>query len=51
MHVAEQIEAILEGARFALVGVDRHQPRTGLAEHGAPLAPGGKARASKPAQT
>ena len=32
-----QIVAILERSGLALVAVDRHQPRTGLAQHGAPL--------------
>ena len=30
VQIAKQIEAILEGAGFALVAVDRHQPRPGL---------------------
>ncbi|KAH2808480.1 hypothetical protein KXV85_005980, partial [Aspergillus fumigatus] len=41
---------VLECAGLALVGIDRHHPRSGLAEHGAPLASGRKARAAKPAQ-
>jgi hypothetical protein len=36
--------AVLEGARLALVGVDRHQPRCGLLAHQTPLAPGRKPR-------
>ena len=50
VRIALQIEAILEGAGLALVAVDRHQPRPGLAEHRAPFAPGRKAGAAEPAQ-
>ena len=45
-----EIEAVLEGAGFALVAIDRHQPRTGLAEHRAPFAARGKAGAAEAAQ-
>src|SRR6478736_2435273 len=50
MHVAQQIEAIFEGSRFALVGVDGHQPRTGLTKHRAPFATRRKTGAAKPAE-
>src|SRR5262245_46175787 len=50
MDVAQEVEAVLEGSRLALVGVDGHQPRTGLAEHRAPFAARRKTGAAKPAQ-
>ena len=42
--------AILEGAGLALVAVDGHQPRAGVAAHEAPLLARGEARAPEPAQ-
>src|SRR5690349_2945861 len=50
VHVAEQIEAILERTRFAFVTVHRHQPGSRLAQHGPPFATGRKAGATEPAQ-
>ena len=41
--------AVLERAGLALVGVHRHQPRPGLAPHGAPFAPGREPRAPEAA--
>ena len=48
MRVALQIPAVLEGAGFALVDVDGHEPGGCLRRHRAPLAPSRKPR---PAQT
>ena len=50
MRIGFEIIAILEGAGLALVAVDRHQPRPGLAEHRAPFASRRKAGAAEPAQ-
>src|SRR5258706_512617 len=45
-----EIVPILEGAGLALVAVDRHQARAGLAAPRAPLARGRKAGAAEAAQ-
>ncbi len=50
MRIGFEIIAILEGAGLALVAIDRHQPRPGLAEHRAPFASGRKAGAAEAAQ-
>ncbi len=50
VQIAQHVEAILEGAGFALVAVDGHQPRPGLTEHCAPFAPGREAGAAEPAK-
>jgi hypothetical protein len=50
VRIGLEIIAILERAGLALVAVDRHQPRPGLAEHRAPFSPGRKARAAETAQ-
>ncbi len=50
VRVALEEPAVLEGAGLALVAVDRHQPRAGVAAHDAPLAPGGETRAAEAAQ-
>ena len=47
VRVAFQIIAILEGARLALVDVDREQPRRGFRPHDAPLASGREAGAAQ----
>ena len=50
VRLALQIDAVLERAGFALVGVDGHQARPLFRTHEAPLAPRGKSRAAKAAQ-
>src|SRR6185312_15378050 len=50
MRIAFEIDAILERAGLALIGIDRHEPRLGLGAHEAPFAPGGKASPAKAAQ-
>ena len=50
MRIGFEIEAVLEGAGLALVAIDRHQPRAGLAQHRAPFAPGREAGAAETAQ-
>ncbi len=50
VRIGVEVELILEGTRFALVAVDRHQPRARLAAHGAPLAPRREAGAAEAAQ-
>ncbi len=50
MRIALEIPAVLEGAGLALVAIDRHQPRPGLAEHRAPFSSRRKTGAAKPAQ-
>ncbi|MGC0323523.1 hypothetical protein ABIG06_004152 [Bradyrhizobium sp. USDA 326] len=50
VRIGFQIVAVLERAGLALVAIDRHQPRPGLAEHRAPFAPGGEAGAAEAAQ-
>ena len=50
MRIGLEEMAVLEGAGLALVGVDRHQARAGLAQHRAPLARGREARAAAAAQ-
>ena len=50
MRIGFEIEAVLEGAGLALVAIDRHQPRAGLAEHRAPFAPRREAGAAETAQ-
>jgi hypothetical protein len=51
VRVAFQVMAVLEGARLALVAVDRHEPGFGLLAYDFPLEPGGKTGAAQPAQT
>ena len=48
--VGFQIMAVLEGARLALVAVDRHQARAGFGADEAPLAPGRETGAAEAAQ-
>src|SRR6202011_1178761 len=48
--VALEIVAVLEGARFAFVDVDRQQPWRGASRHRFPLAASRKAGAAKPTQ-
>ena len=50
MRVGFEEIAILDRARLALVAVDRHQPRAGHAQHGAPFARGREAGATAAAQ-
>ena len=50
MRIGFEVKAILERAGLALVAVDRHQPRAGLAEHRAPFPSRRKARAAETAQ-
>ena len=50
MRVALQVVAVLEGARLALVDVDRHQTRRGPGRHRLPLAARRKAGAAEAAQ-
>ena len=50
MRIGFEIIAILERSRLALVAVDRHQPRPGLAKHRAPLSPRRKTRTTEAAQ-
>ena len=50
VRVGVEIDPILEGAGLALVRVHGHEARAGLADHRAPFASRGKARASEPAQ-
>ena len=50
VRVAFEIIAVLEGARLALVGIDREQARRRLRAHQLPFAPGRKAGAAEPAQ-
>ena len=50
MRIGFEIIAVLERAGLALVAIDRHQPRPGLAQYRAPLASGRKAGAAEPAQ-
>ena len=50
VRLALEVDAVLEGAGLALVAVDRHQPRTLLGPHQAPLAPRRKARAAQAPQ-
>ena len=50
MRIGFEIIAVLEGAGLALVAIDRHQPRPGLAEHRAPFASRRKTGAAEPAQ-
>jgi hypothetical protein len=50
VRVAFEVDAVLEGAGFAFVDVDRHQARAGLGAHDAPLAPGREAGAAQAAQ-
>src|SRR3546814_9575065 len=42
MRVAFQVVAVLEGARLALVGIDRHEARAGKAAHDLPLLAGAR---------
>src|SRR3546814_3237280 len=48
--VAFQVVAVLEGARLALVGIDRHEARAGKAAHDLPLLAGREAGAAEAAQ-
>src|SRR5258707_14678087 len=50
MRVGFEVPAILEGAGLALIAVDRHQTRTGLADHRAPFPARGKARTTETTQ-
>src|SRR3546814_5007164 len=50
MRVAFQVVAVLEGARLALVGIDRHEARAGKAAHDLPLLAGREAGAAEAAQ-
>ena len=50
MRIGFEIVAVLERAGLALVAIDRHQPRPGLAEHRAPFASRREAGAAEPAQ-
>src|ERR1700682_709734 len=50
VRIALEVPAVLEGAGFALVDVDRHHARFGLGGHEAPLAPGRKPRAAQTPQ-
>ena len=50
MWIGFEIIAILERSRLALVAVDRHQSRAGLAKHRAPLSPRRKTRTTEAAQ-
>jgi len=50
VRIALEVIAVLEGARFALVDVDRHQARGRFGAHDAPFAPGRKAGAAQAAQ-
>ena len=50
VRIALEIDAVLERAGLALVAVDRHQARAGLAEHRAPFAPRREAGAAEAAQ-
>src|ERR1700754_4101378 len=50
MRISFEVPAVLERARLALVAIDRHQPRAGLAERRAPFAPGGETGAAETAQ-
>ena len=50
MRIVFEVVAILEGARFALVYVDRQQARRRFAAHDAPFAPGREAGAAEAAQ-
>ena len=51
VRIGFEIDAILEGAGLALVGVDRHQSRRLLGSHQAPFAAGGKSGAAQAAQS
>src|ERR1700730_17143490 len=48
--IALEVMAVLECAGLAFVGIDRHESRRGFGTHDRPFAPGGKARATEPAQ-
>ena len=50
VRIAFQIDAILERAGFALVAVDRHQPRAWIGAHELPFLAGRKAGSAKSAQ-
>jgi hypothetical protein len=50
MRIALEIEAVLEGAGLAFVGIDREQARGRLGAHQRPFAPGGKSGAAHAAQ-
>ena len=50
MRLALEVDAVLEGAGLALVAVDRHQPRSLLGAHQAPLAPRREAGAAQAPQ-
>ena len=50
VRIALEIVAVLEGARLALVAIDREQPRRRLGAHQRPFAPGRKAGAAEAAQ-
>src|SRR3981081_4592293 len=50
MWIGLEIVTILERSGLALVAIDSHQPRPGLAEHRAPLSSRGKACAAETAQ-
>src|SRR3546814_7630056 len=50
VRIALQVEAVLEGAGLALVGVDRHQARPLEAAHDLPLLAGREAGAAEAAQ-
>ena len=51
MGIALQIRSVFEGARLAFVDVHRHQARSRLRTHDAPLASGRKSCATQAAQT
>ncbi len=50
MGIGVEVVLILEGPGLTLVAVHRHQARTGLAAHGAPLAARREAGAAQPPQ-
>src|SRR5262249_32345305 len=49
--IALEVEAVLEWARLAFVGIDRKQARRRLGAHQRPFTPGGKTGAAEPAQS
>ena len=51
MRIAFKVVPVLEGARLALVAIDRHQPRAGIGAHKAPFLARRKTRAAEPTQS
>src|SRR4051812_15757366 len=51
VRIALEVPAVLEGARLALVDIDRHQARRGLAGHASPLAADRETGAAQAAQS